>query len=436
MSLRPPWADRRALNASLRTTCSCALLEGTRLVFGPSPSRLLRSLQPGPEELSCRTRWSTKTIQRRSPRTLHVTAPPDPTRPAPNTATESPPPRRPLVRLSPGKSVDVCGMHQLDHSIFVPTSTPHLTTTVRINGASVSRSERRRLHEPPVRWCWRALWMRDGDQVSRALREGLAAARHRPACGFLASVSPTAVETSPGDEHRHGAGRRGGGRCIEHRDPAVLRGEVGCLQQHREAGNESFIPGATSSPGQARCRRAPPPDRRVARHARRRAGCRASRSRSSATACVAAASRAPTSPGRKRPTPRSSAGATCALRAARSSSSFRAGSAGGCGTRSRRSRTRWRCGATRARAPSRARGRASPEQWSSLRRWVWCASAIYGAAVPRVLGALRERAAALSAWLASHAPVPTSQVPRDAFSAGRFVHARGAMPMRARASPT
>lgn len=201
--------------------------------------------------------------------------------------------------------------------------------------------------------------MRDGDQVSRALREGLAAARHRPACGFLASVSPTAVETSPGDEHRHGAGRRGGGRCIEHRDPAVLRGEVGCLQQLREAGNESFIPGSTSSPGQARCRRAPPPDRRVARHARRRAGCRASRSRSSATACVAAASRAPTSPGRKRPTPRSSAGATCALRAARSSSSFRAGSAGGCGTRSRRSRTRWRCGATRARAPSRrARPRA------------------------------------------------------------------------------
>jgi hypothetical protein len=56
--------------------------------------------------------------------------------------------------------------------------------------------------------------------------------------------------------------------------------------------------------------------------------------------------------------------------------------------------------------------------------------------VPRVLGALRERAAALSAWLASHAPVPTSQIPRDAFSGGRFVHARGAMPMRARASPT
>jgi hypothetical protein len=92
--------------------------------------------------------------------------------------------------------------------------------------------------------------------------------------------------------------------------------------------------------------------------------------------------------------------------------------------------------ARKATSTARARGRASPEQWSSLRRWVWCASAIYGAAVPRVLGALRERAAALSAWLASHAPVPTSQVPRDAFSGGRFVHARGAMPMRARASPT
>jgi len=71
-----------------------------------------------------------------------------------------------------------------------------------------------------------------------------------------------------------------------------------------------------------------------------------------------------------------------------------------------------------------ARGFASPQQWSSLRRWVSCASAIFGAAVPRASGTLRERAAGLAAWLASHAPLSTSQVPRDAFFGGRFVHAR------------
>ena len=43
----------------------------------------------------------------------------------------------PLVGLSPGKSLDVRELHKLDHSILVPISTPHLTTTVRMNAGSV-----------------------------------------------------------------------------------------------------------------------------------------------------------------------------------------------------------------------------------------------------------------------------------------------------------
>ena len=73
---------------------------------------------------------------------------------------------------------------------------------------------------------------------------------------------------------------------------------------------------------------------------------------------------------------------------------------------------------------ARARGFASPEQWSSLRRWTACAAAIFGSAVPHATGTLRERAARIATWLASHAPLPTTEVPRDAFFGGRFVHAR------------
>ena len=69
-----------------------------------------------------------------------------------------------------------------------------------------------------------------------------------------------------------------------------------------------------------------------------------------------------------------------------------------------------------------ARGFASPEQWSSLRRWTACAAALFGA--PTTSGTLRERAAKIAAWLASFSPLPTGSVPRDAFFGGRFVHAR------------
>lgn len=79
--------------------------------------------------------------------------------------------------------------------------------------------------------------------------------------------------------------------------------------------------------------------------------------------------------------------------------------------------------ATRARvSAAAARGFVSPEQWSSLRRWTACATALFG--VPRGTGTLRERAAKIGAWLASHAPLPTGSVPHDAFFGGRFVHAR------------
>lgn len=71
-----------------------------------------------------------------------------------------------------------------------------------------------------------------------------------------------------------------------------------------------------------------------------------------------------------------------------------------------------------------ARGLASPEQWSSLRRWVRRAPAIFGAGVPATTGSLRERAAQLAVWIAAHAPLPTTHVPHDAFFGGCFIEAR------------
>jgi uncharacterized alpha-E superfamily protein len=73
---------------------------------------------------------------------------------------------------------------------------------------------------------------------------------------------------------------------------------------------------------------------------------------------------------------------------------------------------------------AKARGFTSPDQWSSLRRWTSQARSIFGADAPIEGATLRERAARLATWLASHAPLPTGQVPRDAFFGGRFVHAR------------
>jgi len=80
--------------------------------------------------------------------------------------------------------------------------------------------------------------------------------------------------------------------------------------------------------------------------------------------------------------------------------------------------------ARRAVSSSKARGLSSPEQWSSLRRWAARAERIFGFGTPSTGGTLRDRAARIATWLASQAPLPTGQVPRDAFFGGRFVHAR------------
>jgi hypothetical protein len=80
--------------------------------------------------------------------------------------------------------------------------------------------------------------------------------------------------------------------------------------------------------------------------------------------------------------------------------------------------------ARRAVSTAKARGFSGPEQWSSLRRWAFGAARIFGSAAPSTGTTLRERAARLATWLASRAPLPTGQVPRDAFFGGRFVHAR------------
>ena len=65
---------------------------------------------------------------------------------------------------------------------------------------------------------------------------------------------------------------------------------------------------------------------------------------------------------------------------------------------------RWSAAKTRAAtSAARARGFADPDQWSSLRRWTACARALFGA--PTASGTLRERAAKIAAWLASHTPL-------------------------------
>jgi len=71
-----------------------------------------------------------------------------------------------------------------------------------------------------------------------------------------------------------------------------------------------------------------------------------------------------------------------------------------------------------------ARGFTSPEQWSSLRRWSGRARALFGIKLPSTTGTLRQRAGRVAAWLASQAPLPTGQVPGDAFFGAQLVHAR------------
>ena len=77
----------------------------------------------------------------------------------------------------------------------------------------------------------------------------------------------------------------------------------------------------------------------------------------------------------------------------------------------------------RAVSTAKARGFSAPEQWSSLRRWTVRATRIFDSRAPSVGATLRERAGRLATWLSSRAPLPTGQVPWDAFFGGGFVHA-------------
>ena len=78
----------------------------------------------------------------------------------------------------------------------------------------------------------------------------------------------------------------------------------------------------------------------------------------------------------------------------------------------------------RAVSAATARGLSAPSQWSSLRRWAARGARIFGAGAPSTSGMLRDRAGQVATWLTSRAPLPTGQVPRDAFFGGRFIHAR------------
>lgn len=78
----------------------------------------------------------------------------------------------------------------------------------------------------------------------------------------------------------------------------------------------------------------------------------------------------------------------------------------------------------RAVSAATARGLSAPSQWSSLRRWAARAERIFGSDTPSASGTLRDRARQVATWLTARAPLPTGQVPRDAFFGGRFVHAR------------
>lgn len=91
--------------------------------------------------------------------------------------------------------------------------------------------------------------------------------------------------------------------------------------------------------------------------------------------------------------------------------------------------------ARQAVSAAKARGFSGREQWSSLRRWSAGAARIFGDGTPSPGGTLRERAARIAAWLGSQAPLPTSQVPTDAFLGGRFVQASWARAHGVRAPP-
>jgi hypothetical protein len=64
-------------------------------------------------------------------------------------------------------------------------------------------------------------------------------------------------------------------------------------------------------------------------------------------------------------------------------------------------------------------GTASATRWASLHRWTRCALALFGVTRPAV-GTMREQAARVASYVASHAPIANGRVPLDAFSGAPF----------------
>jgi hypothetical protein len=68
-------------------------------------------------------------------------------------------------------------------------------------------------------------------------------------------------------------------------------------------------------------------------------------------------------------------------------------------------------------------GDASATRWASLRRWTRCAVSLFGTAA-ELAGTLRERAARIATFVASHAPIATGRVSHDAFHGAAFCASR------------
>jgi hypothetical protein len=68
-------------------------------------------------------------------------------------------------------------------------------------------------------------------------------------------------------------------------------------------------------------------------------------------------------------------------------------------------------------------GAASATRWASLARWTRCALSLFGIEPPTV-GTLRERAARVATFVASHAPISRGAVVLDAFYGAAFCRPR------------
>lgn len=68
-------------------------------------------------------------------------------------------------------------------------------------------------------------------------------------------------------------------------------------------------------------------------------------------------------------------------------------------------------------------GAASATRWASLRRWTRDALALFGIE-PRAVGTIRDQAARIASFIASHAPEISGPVPIDAFFGAPFCPSR------------